>query len=198
MMIKLPFYSAQLTELLQDMKTTYSTAKICRYDSRKRRYSNGDYDYYSDFEPTDSENEIPCIPNLSLEPELNNLMASSRDPAELRYVWRAWREVSGKPLRQKYLRFVELANEAAKLNGFNDAGEYWRSEYEVDNFSEQLEVLWERLQPLYQQLHAYVRARLVQRYGEEVVPKNGPIPAHLLGNSRLSDYLSMTIKCLLV
>lgn len=65
--------------------------------------------------------------------------------------------------------------------GFNDAGEYWRSDYEVDDFGEQLELLWERLRPLYQQLHAYVRARLVERYGETVVPRNGPIPAHLLG-----------------
>lgn len=65
--------------------------------------------------------------------------------------------------------------------GFNDAGEFWRSDYEIDDFSEQLELLWEQLRPLYQQLHSYVRARLVERYGEEVVPRNGPIPAHLLG-----------------
>lgn len=44
-------------------------------------------------------------------------MANVRDPEELRYVWRAWREAAGKPIRQKYLRFVELANEAARLNG---------------------------------------------------------------------------------
>ncbi|XP_050739110.1 angiotensin-converting enzyme-like isoform X1 [Eriocheir sinensis] len=172
----------ELMELLQDMKTSYSTAKICRYDPRLRTLSGGDYDYYGDFEATGSENEIPCIPVLSLEPELTNIMASSRDPAELRYVWRAWREVAGKPLRQQYLRYVELANEAARLNGFNDAGEFWRSDYEIDDFSEQLDLLWEQLRPLYQQLHSYVRARLVERYGEEVVPTNGPIPAHLLGN----------------
>ncbi|XP_045138200.1 angiotensin-converting enzyme-like isoform X1 [Portunus trituberculatus] len=172
----------ELTELLQSMKTIYSTAKICRYDSRLRRLPSGDYDYFSDFDAMDSDNEIPCIPSLSLEPHLTNIMSTSRDPSELRYVWRAWREVAGKPLRQQYLRFVDLANEAAKLNGFNDAGEYWRSEYEVDNFEEQLEVLWEKLRPLYQQLHAYVRAKLVDNYGETVVPRNGPIPAHLLGN----------------
>src|SRR2546426_769732 len=32
------------------------------------------------------------------------------------------------------------------------------------------------------QLHAYVRARLVEKYGAGVVPPNGMIPAHLLGN----------------
>ena len=36
-------------------------------------------------------------------------------------------------------------------------------------------------QPLYEQLHAYVRQRLYETYGEIVDP-HGPIPAHLLGN----------------
>src|SRR5439155_1015422 len=38
------------------------------------------------------------------------------------------------------------------------------------------------LTPLYLQLHAYVRARLAEKYGPGVVPPNGMIPAHLLGN----------------
>ena len=35
---------------------------------------------------------------------------------------------------------------------------------------------------LYPALHAYVRARLNAHYGDDVVPADGPIPAHLLGN----------------
>ncbi|XP_042221531.1 angiotensin-converting enzyme-like isoform X2 [Homarus americanus] len=171
----------ELTELVQDMKTSYSSAKICKYDSTRRRLPDGDYDYYTDFEVED-DNEIGCIPTSSLEPDLTNIMATSRDPEELRYVWRAWREAAGKPLRQKYLRFVELANEAARLNGYDDAGEYWRSDYETDNFREQLKELWDKLRPLYEQLHAYVRTKLREKYGEVVVPRAGPIPAHLLGN----------------
>ncbi|KAK7075583.1 hypothetical protein SK128_019630 [Halocaridina rubra] len=108
-------------------------------------------------------------------------MSTSRNPDELRYIWRAWRDITGKPLREKYIRFVELANKAAKLNGFEDAGEQWRSEYETDDFREQLEELWDKLRPLYEQLHAYVRSRLRAQYGEENVPQRGPIPAHLLG-----------------
>jgi peptidyl-dipeptidase A len=42
--------------------------------------------------------------------------------------------------------------------------------------------LWQQLQPFYISLHAYVRAQLVKKYGKEIVPPNGPIPAHLLGN----------------
>ncbi|HXH24111.1 MAG TPA: M2 family metallopeptidase, partial [Vicinamibacterales bacterium] len=44
-----------------------------------------------------------------------------------------------------------------------------------------LDRLWEQLRPLYVSLHAYVRTRLRERYGE-IVPADGPIPAYLLGN----------------
>ena len=54
-------------------------------------------------------------------------------------------------------------------------------DYEADDFKDQVEVLWEQVKPLYLQLHAYVRRRLREQYGEEHVSKRGPIPAHLLG-----------------
>ena len=37
-------------------------------------------------------------------------------------------------------------------------------------------------QPLYEQLHAFVRQRLHEKYGNALVDPEGPIPAHLLGN----------------
>ena len=38
------------------------------------------------------------------------------------------------------------------------------------------------MRPLYLSLHAYVRRKLREKYGADVVPADGPIPAHLLGN----------------
>jgi peptidyl-dipeptidase A len=38
------------------------------------------------------------------------------------------------------------------------------------------------VRPLYLSLHAYVRWKLREKYGPDVVPEKGPIPAHLLGN----------------
>jgi peptidyl-dipeptidase A len=51
-----------------------------------------------------------------------------------------------------------------------------------DAFAADLERLWNQVRPLYLSLHTYVRARLVEKYGPQVVPPDGPIPAHLLGN----------------
>jgi peptidyl-dipeptidase A len=42
--------------------------------------------------------------------------------------------------------------------------------------------LWNQVQPLYEQLHCQVRAKLAEHYGEDKVALDGPIPAHLLGN----------------
>jgi len=44
-------------------------------------------------------------------------MAQSKDYDELLYYWHAWHEATGPQLQNKYLRYVQLANRAAKLNG---------------------------------------------------------------------------------
>lgn len=67
--------------------------------------------------------------------------------------------------------------------GFHDAGQQQRESYEDSDFNSQLTELWTTLAPLYRQLHAYVRRRLVESYGSEHVRPDGPLPAHLLGKN---------------
>jgi peptidyl-dipeptidase A len=114
---------------------------------------------------------------------IEGIMGDSRDPNELKDVWLGWHKV-GAPMRQRYARFVQLSNQGAQELGFKDTGALWRAGYDMtpEQFSAELERLWQQVRPLYLSLHTYVRARLVQKYGPQVVPANGPIPAHLLGN----------------
>jgi peptidyl-dipeptidase A len=51
-----------------------------------------------------------------------------------------------------------------------------------DAFAKEEDRLWDQLRPLYESLHAYVRGQLRKKYGNDLVPAHGPIPAHLLGN----------------
>ena len=92
-------------------------------------------------------------------------------------------------MKQDYARFVELSNEGAKEVGFADTGAMWRSRYDMapDAFAKELDRLWGQLQPLYLSLHAHVRAKLHEKYGDEV-PAEGPIPAYLLGNIWAQDW----------
>jgi peptidyl-dipeptidase A len=122
--------------------------------------------------------EFMCLDITSIE----SIMAASRDPNELKDLWLGWHKV-GAPMRQSYARFVELSNQGAREIGFKDTGTMWRSNYDMppEAFSADLERLWQQVRPLYLSLHAYVRSKLVQKYGP-LVPPDGPIPAHLLGN----------------
>ncbi|XP_022825182.1 angiotensin-converting enzyme-like isoform X1 [Spodoptera litura] len=149
----------QLMKLIADMESNYATAKICEYKDRSK-----------------------C--NLSLEPEITDLFAKSQDPEELKHLWVEWHKEAGAKARNNFTEYVGLYNEAAKLNDYKDVADWWQSEYEADadNFEQQLAKIWEDVKPLYQQLHAYVRKRLRDKYGDHIVSARGPIPAHLLGN----------------
>ena len=115
--------------------------------------------------------------------ELEGLMEQVRDYDELLELWQGWREIA-KPMRTMYQRYVELANEGAQELGYTDLGAMWRSKYDMGEaeFRDESLRLWEQVEPLYEELHCHVRAKLGEFYGEDRVPAGGPIPAHLLGN----------------
>jgi peptidyl-dipeptidase A len=114
--------------------------------------------------------------------KITEILADNRDPKRLQEVWEGWHTIS-KPMRKDYARFVELSNKGARVLDFADTGAMWRGKYDMppEAFSSELDRLWDQLRPLYVSLHAYVRARLREKYGP-IVPEKGPIPAHLLGN----------------
>ena len=155
-----PAESEQLTQITSRMEGTYGKGKYC---------------------PNGPES---C---KDLE-ELSKIIAESRNPAELLDAWTGWHAIS-RPMRPDFIKYVALANKGARELGFKDNGAMWRSKYDMDPdaFSRELDRLWEQVRPLYLSLHAYVRSRLREKYGD-VVPANGPIPAHLLGNMWAQDW----------
>ncbi|NNC77949.1 MAG: M2 family metallopeptidase [Woeseiaceae bacterium] len=116
-------------------------------------------------------------------PELETVLAESRDYDELLDAWVGWRTISP-PMRDMYQSFAELMNEGAEELGYGDVGEMWRSGYDMSpsDFEAEASRLWQQVEPLYDELHCHVRATLGEFYGEDKVPQDAPIPAHLLGN----------------
>uniref|UniRef100_A0A8C6MMZ3 Angiotensin-converting enzyme n=1 Tax=Moschus moschiferus TaxID=68415 RepID=A0A8C6MMZ3_MOSMO len=153
----------EYNQILAYMETTYSMAQVCL-------------------------NEGPCLP---LEPDLEEVMATSRDEKELLWAWQGWRDAVGRQLRMTFERYVQLSNKAAKLNGYQDMGALWRSKYESNSLQEDLEQLFQELQPLYLNLHAYVRRSLYRFYGPELIDLRGPIPAHVLGNMWAQSWVNI-------
>ena len=133
--------------------------------------------------------EDPKKPESCLDiNQITDIMRDSRDEKKLRQVWEGWHTISP-PMRKDYARFVELSNKGAKELGFADTGAMWRAKYDMppDAFTKELDRLWDQVRPLYLKLHAYVRMKLHDKYGD-VVSANGPIPAHLLGNIWAQDW----------
>lgn len=144
----------ELARLATDLKGTYGAGKYCR-----------------------SDNDCLSLADMEM------ILAKSRDYDQLLEAWQGWRTISP-PMREQYARYVELANEGARELGYANLGEKWRAGFDMSpaEFDVEATRLWEQVKPLYDELHCHVRARLGERYGEDKVPQDGPIPAHLLGN----------------
>jgi peptidyl-dipeptidase A len=115
--------------------------------------------------------------------DIEDVMKSSRDPAELKTLWEGWHAISP-AMRTDYARLISLANEGARQLGYAEAGVLSRSWYDMppDAFAATVERLWSQLEPMYKNLQCYARARLNDKYGNAVQPRTGPIRADLLGN----------------
>jgi peptidyl-dipeptidase A len=124
--------------------------------------------------------------------DIEHIMATSRDPAELQRAWIGWHAIAP-PMKTRYSKMVVLANDGARELGFTDVGAMWRSNYDMkpDEFAAELDRLWEQVRPLYVSLHAYVRNQLLKKYGPGVIPADGEIPAHLLGNLWAQDWANI-------
>jgi peptidyl-dipeptidase A len=148
-----PGAAEELATLLTRLDSTYSTGK---FDHRGKTLTLNDAE---------------------------DVLRSSRDPAELKAVWEGWHAI-GPAMKADYVRFAALSNEGAKGLGFADTGALWRSNYDMapDAFAAETDRLWAQVAPFYKNLHCYVRTQLNAKYGDAVQPKTGPIRADLLGN----------------
>lgn len=78
------------------MSTIYNNAKICPFAK-----SNCDL----------------TTEGLTLDPEIELLLASSDSPDEMEWIWEQWREKTGKLMKVDYKEYVTLMNKAATANG---------------------------------------------------------------------------------
>ena len=112
-----------------------------------------------------------------------SIIDTSRNPEELLKAWKGWHEI-GKPMKPMYMRMVEIGNKGSKDLGYDGLSDLWFSKYDMpaEDFLNETDRVWEEVKPLYDALHCHVRAKLNEHYGDEVVPDEGPLPVHLLGN----------------
>jgi len=152
----------ELTSLVSSMRGAYGKGKWCADPAKPDKCMNID--------------------------DVTKVLATSRNEKDVRAAWEGWHTISP-PMRNDYQRFADLSNKGAKELGFADTGAMWRAKYDMapDDFTKELDRLWDQVRPLYLQLHAYVRLKLHQKYGD-AAPLKGPVPAHLTGNIWAQDW----------
>ena len=62
--------------------------------------------------------KVPSLENpkklLSLEPELTEIFAMSRNHTEIEYYWNEWKKATGAKMRDYFIENIALTNEAAR------------------------------------------------------------------------------------
>lgn len=115
-----------------------------------------------------------------------SIFKTCNDSKQLKYYWAAYRDATGKKVRPIFKDYVERMNVVAKSENFTDAGEMWRYAFEDDNFMDNVDRIWHEIKPFYDLLHDYVRLKLKVHYAEDLKSKDTLIPAHILGELKLS------------
>ena len=109
-----PAKRRELTQVATDLSGMYGAGKYCRSDGN-------------------------CMSGTELE----GLMQTSRDYDELLEAWAGWRTIAP-PMRDKYVRYVELANEGSRELGYGNLGEMWRAGFDMSpaEFEAETARLW--------------------------------------------------------
>ena len=78
-----------------------------------------------------------------------------------------------------------LLNSKRKISacsGFDNLGIAWQlTDFQETDVESMMDDLLEELRPFYEQLHSFVRQRLILAYPDQKIDPQGPIPVHLLG-----------------
>lgn len=78
------------------MKDLYSHVRVCPYE--RTPYADNFY----------------C--ELGLQ-DVQAIMANSKNNPELLHIWKEWHDKTGLILKNRFMRYVELANQASRING---------------------------------------------------------------------------------
>ena len=84
-----------------------------------------------------------------------------KNVTKLEFYWTRFRDLTGRKIRDLYFDYIDLKNEAARENGYSDAAEMMTRHYETESFIQEIDKIWEGMEPLYKEIHAYARHKLL-------------------------------------
>ena len=112
--------------------------------------------------------------------DLSEIFEKSRNRTLLDWAWEEWRNAVGPPMKENFASLMDYLNIGAREHSWIDYGSFLRSDYEMSDIEEILDEVWKQVEPLYQELHAYVRFKLTSIYK---INTTSCMPASLLGDT---------------
>lgn len=87
------------------------------------------------------------------------MLTTNNDAQQALNLWKNWRRTAGPNMTSVYEELMKLTNQAAKLNGFENAGQMWRSPYDLSTknhkkemaLNNELEKVYDQIKPFYSQ-----------------------------------------------
>lgn len=119
--------------------------------------------------------------------ELDEALKTEKNVAKRLQAWEASKEV-GPTLKDGLVNLRNLRNQTVQALGYDDYFTYQVSDYKMstEEMMSTMESLMSDLQPLYRELHTWMRYELADKYGVTEVPDY--IPAHWLPNRWGQDW----------
>lgn len=117
---------------------------------------------------------------IAYMPHIHEISSKTRMLEELDYYWTNWRQEIGVDARVKFVEFVSYFRKAAAYNGHVSPSKTWYLYYEEDNLFKEIEAAMWDIMPLYQEMHAFMRNVLRQKYDQSIVADDSPIPHNLM------------------
>ncbi|CAG0917330.1 unnamed protein product [Notodromas monacha] len=151
-----------------EMTETYKDAEVCPFNNQH----------------CDPHEDETWRLEQSLKKELKRSQTRKGVP-KMEYIWRTWRDLTGKKVRNQFIEYVRLSKEIVDAMGdpkIKTQKDLWLEAYESPEIEFEVHRIYEELRPFYFEFHAFVRHRLSLHYGKDIVDPKGLIPSHLLGN----------------
>ncbi|KAI6225302.1 Angiotensin-converting enzyme [Aphelenchoides fujianensis] len=186
-----PIEQKELNVISKEGLNALDAKTLARYNSLLGNINK----IYTAVDVCESKEQKVCIQKYS---DLISTIQINTDGPHALSIWKSWRSAVGQNLTEIYEKLVDVTNKAAKLNGHEDAGEMWRSAFDMIDAGKKekmydvakaTEAAYAKILPFYTQLHAYFRRQIAATYkSDESLVRDGPIPAHLLRSSTGDDW----------
>ncbi|XP_073844468.1 angiotensin-converting enzyme-like [Musca autumnalis] len=122
---------------------------------------------------------------------IKSIITNSDDLEEIKWYWAEWRNRMPSQVKDALHYYISYYQNMSTPE--MPASAIWYDQYEDSNFIQELEELMDAIQPFYREMHAHLQHALRVRYGDDIIPKSGLIPHHLMEQAMYQSWKKQSV-----